>query len=338
MRALIFGSDGQDGYYLVRHLLKRSYQVYGIVRKKARNEQDVDLQHVAEYKQIFADLTDFASIVNAILEAEPEEIYNLAGQSEIPVSWRQPSLTAEVNALGVTRILEAIRLINPRIKFFQASSSEMFGDNRNLPLNENSALQPRNPYGTSKVFAHWIVNNYRNQYGLFACSGILFNHESLRRPPEFVTRKISKAVAELKLGREEPLQLGDIYSVRDWGHASDYVKAMWMMLQQQTPDDFIIATGQGHTVKEFAQTAFRSLDMEVVWQGEGVREIGLDAQSGKVLVQINPALCRNLLNDRIVGDPSKAKRLLGFSPTYSFEELVKELVCYDLNSLMEKRT
>lgn len=337
MRALIFGSDGQDGYYLVRHLLKQSYQVYGIVRKKARNERDVDLQHITEYKQIFADLTDFSSIVNAILEAEPDEIYNLAGQSEIPVSWRQPSLTAEVNALGVTRILEAIRLINPHIRFFQASSSEMFGDNYNLPLNEESVFRPRNPYGTSKVFAHWIVNNYRNQYGLFACSGILFNHESLRRPPEFVTRKISKAVAELYLGSNEPLQLGDIYSVRDWGHASDYVKAMRLILQQEKPDDFVIATGQGHTVKEFVQTAFQMLDMKLVWQGEGMQETGLDAQSGKLLVKINPALCRNLSNDCIVGDPSKAKRLLGFSPKYSFEELVEELVCYDLNSLMEKR-
>lgn len=334
--ALIFGSDGQDGYYLVKHLLECDYQVYGVMRKKTRCQQDDDLLATPRYHQLYADLMDLTSLINAISQSEPDEIYNLAGLSEIPISWIQPSLTAEVNAIGVTRLLEAIRILNPKIRFFQASSSEMFGDNQANPLNEKSNFCPRNPYGTAKVFAHWTVCNYRAHYGLYTCSGILFNHESPRRSPEFVTRKIAKAAAELKLGREEPLKLGDLYAVRDWGHAADYVRAMWMMLQQPSPDDYVIATGVGHTVKQFAQTAFQAVDIKLEWEGEGINEIARDAATGRVLIQIDPKLCRNLKEDRIVGNPAKIAESIGFRPTYTFEQLVAEIVNQDIKRLLEK--
>ena len=335
MRALVFGSDGQDGYYLVRLLLKKGYQVYGAVRKKARYQRDIRLNEIAEYQEIFADLTDFSSLINAIAESKPTEIYNLAGQSEIPVSWRQPSLTAEVNALGVVRILEAIRIVNPAIRFFQASSSEMFGSNHLIPLNEDSILKPRNPYGTSKLFAHWSVSNYREQYGLFACSGILFNHESPMRGIEFVTRKIAKAAAEIKLGKLDVIKLGNIYAVRDWGHAEDYVRAMWMMLQQPQPKDFVIATGVGHTVKEFAEEAFRMVDIELVWEGSGMEEMARNAETGNLVIQIDPQLYRHVKHDCIVGDPSRVKRELGFVPQHSFTQIIREIVMTDLKRLRE---
>lgn len=334
--ALIFGSDGQDGYYLVRHLLEQEYQVYGVMRKKTRYQQDNDLLANPRYHQLYADLMDLTSLINAISQAKPEEIYNLAGLSEIPISWIQPSLTAEVNAIGVTRLLEAVRVLDPNIRLFQASSSEMFGDNPNNPLNEDSSFCPRNPYGTAKVFAHWTVSNYRAHYGLYACSGILFNHESPRRSPEFVTRKIAKAAAELKLGRQDALELGDLYAVRDWGHAADYVRAMWMLLQQPKPDDYVVATGVGHTVKEFAQTAFQAAGITLAWEGEGMDETARDAATGRLMIRVNPKLCRNVKDDRIVGDPAKITKTIGFKPTYTFEEMVAEIVNKDLERLLER--
>ncbi|WP_394961616.1 GDP-mannose 4,6-dehydratase [Candidatus Allofournierella merdavium] len=334
--AVIFGSDGQDGYYLVRHLLEQEYQVYGVMRKKTRYQQDNDLLANPRYHQLYADLMDLTSLINAIGQAKPEEIYNLAGLSEIPISWIQPSLTAEVNAIGVTRLLEAVRVLDPNIRLFQASSSEMFGDNPNNPLNEDSSFCPRNPYGTAKVFAHWTVSNYRAHYGLYACSGILFNHESPRRSPEFVTRKIAKAAAELKLGRQDALELGDLYAVRDWGHAADYVRAMWMLLQQPKPDDYVVATGVGHTVKEFAQTAFQAAGITLAWEGEGMDETARDAATGRLMIRVNPKLCRNVKDDRIVGDPAKITKTIGFKPTYTFEEMVAEIVNKDLERLLER--
>lgn len=334
--AVIFGSDGQDGYYLVRHLLEQEYQVYGVMRKKTRYQQDNDLLANPRYHQLYADLMDLTSLINAIGQAKPEEIYNLAGLSEIPISWIQPSLTAEVNAIGVTRLLEAVRVLDPNIRLFQASSSEMFGDNPNNPLNEDSSFCPRNPYGTAKVFAHWTVSNYRAHYGLYACSGILFNHESPRRSPEFVTRKIAKAAAELKLGRQDALELGDLYAVRDWGHAADYVRAMWMLLQQPEPDDYVVATGVGHTVKEFAQTAFQAAGITLAWEGEGMDETARDAATGRLMIRVNPKLCRNVKDDRIVGDPAKITKTIGFKPTYTFEEMVAEIVNKDLERLLER--
>lgn len=334
--AVIFGSDGQDGYYLVRHLLEQEYQVYGVMRKKTRYQQDNDLLANPRYHQLYADLMDLTSLINAIGQAKPEEIYNLAGLSEIPISWIQPSLTAEVNAIGVTRLLEAVRVLDPNIRLFQASSSEMFGDNPNNPLNEDSSFCPRNPYGTAKMFAHWTVSNYRAHYGLYACSGILFNHESPRRSPEFVTRKIAKAAAELKLGRQDALELGDLYAVRDWGHAADYVRAMWMLLQQPKPDDYVVATGVGHTVKEFAQTAFQAAGITLAWEGEGMDETARDAATGRLMIRVNPKLCRNVKDDRIVGDPAKITKTIGFKPTYTFEEMVAEIVNKDLERLLER--
>ena len=334
--AVIFGSDGQDGYYLVRHLLEQEYQVYGVMRKKTRYQQDNDLLANPRYHQLYADLMDLTSLINAIGQAKPEEIYNLACLSEIPISWIQPSLTAEVNAIGVTRLLEAVRVLDPNIRLFQASSSEMFGDNPNNPLNEDSSFCPRNPYGTAKVFAHWTVSNYRAHYGLYACSGILFNHESPRRSPEFVTRKIAKAAAELKLGRQDALELGDLYAVRDWGHAADYVRAMWMLLQQPEPDDYVVATGVGHTVKEFAQTAFQAAGITLAWEGEGMDETARDAATGRLMIRVNPKLCRNVKDDRIVGDPDKITKTIGFKPTYTFEEMVAEIVNKDLERLLER--
>ena len=334
--AVIFGSDGQDGYYLVRHLLEQEYQVYGVMRKKTRYQQDNDLLANPRYHQLYADLMDLTSLINAIGQAKPEEIYNLAGLSEIPISWIQPSLTAEVNAIGVTRLLEAVRVLDPNIRLFQASSSEMFGDNPNNPLNEDSSFCPRNPYGTAKVFAHWTVSNYRAHYGLYACSGILFNHESPRRSPEFVTRKIAKAAAELKLGRQDALELGDLYAVRDWGHAADYVRAMWMLLQQPKPDDYVVATGVGHTVKEFAQTAFQAAGITLAWEGEGMDETARDAATGRLMIRVNPKLCRNVKDDRIVGDPAKITKTIGFKPTYTFEQMVAEIVNKDLERLLER--
>ena len=306
------------------------------MRKKTRYQQDNDLLANPRYHQLYADLMDLTSLINAIGQAKPEEIYNLAGLSEIPISWIQPSLTAEVNAIGVTRLLEAVRVLDPNIRLFQASSSEMFGDNPNNPLNEDSSFCPRNPYGTAKVFAHWTVSNYRAHYGLYACSGILFNHESPRRSPEFVTRKIAKAAAELKLGRQDALELGDLYAVRDWGHAADYVRAMWMLLQQPEPDDYVVATGVGHTVKEFAQTAFQAAGITLAWEGEGMDETARDAATGRLMIRVNPKLCRNVKDDRIVGDPDKITKTIGFKPTYTFEEMVAEIVNKDLERLLER--
>ena len=335
MRALIVGSDGQDGYYLSKYLLELGYDVYGVVRKKTVGHQDADLDSAEKYHQIYADLTDFSSLINAVSEAEPDEIYNLAGQSEIPLSWRQPSLTAEVNALGVIRLLETIRLVNPAIRFFQASSSEMFGGTSSRALNEESVFHPRNPYGTSKVFAHWCVDNYRTRYGLFACCGILFNHESPRRGPEFVTRKISMAAAKIHLSRQECLPLGNLGAIRDWGHAADYVRGMRLLLQQDTPRDYVIATGEPHSVRDFATAAFRAVGRELLWKDDGLEETAYDARTGKRLVYVDPALFRFPAEDCIMGDSSKIRRELNFQCQYTFEQLVREMVERDV-ALLKK--
>ncbi len=335
MKALIVGSDGQDGYYLSKYLRGIGYEVYGVVRKKTVGHQDTDLNSAQKYHQIYADLTDFSSLINAVGEACPDEIYNLAGQSEIPLSWRQPSLTAEVNALGVIRLLETIRLVNPSIRFFQASSSEMFGGSSSQALNEKSLFQPRNPYGTSKVFAHWCVDNYRTKYGLFACCGILFNHESPRRGQEFVTRKISMAAAKIHLGKQDYLSLGNLGAIRDWGHAADYVRGMHLLLQQDAPQDYVIATGIPHSVRDFAAAAFRAVGREIVWQNCGLDEAGFDARTGEQLVCVDPALFRFPAEDCIMGDSSKIRRELNFHCQYTFEQLVREMVERDVALLMQ---
>jgi GDPmannose 4,6-dehydratase len=313
MKALITGITGQDGSYLADFLLDKGYQVYGMVRRASTENFD-RIEHIKDKIQLMqADLLDQLSIINGIKEIGPDEVYNLAAQSFVPTSWDQPVLTGEFTALGVTRMLEAIRLVNPKIKFYQASSSEMFGKVRETPQNELTPFHPRSPYGVAKVYGHWITINYRESYDMFACSGILFNHESPRRGREFVTKKITDHVARIKLGMTDELRLGNLDAKRDWGYAGDYVRAMWMMLQQPDPDDYVIATGRTHSVREFCQIAFE--------------HVGLDYNK---YVKIDPKFVRPAEVDLLLGDSSKAHKKLGWKPEVSFEQLVKIMVDADL--------
>jgi len=313
MKALITGITGQDGSYLADLLLEKGYTVYGMVRR-ASTENFERIEHIKDKLHLVqADLLDQLSIISIIKEAAPDEIYNLAAQSFVPTSWSQPVLTGEFTALGVTRMLEAIRLVNPRIKFYQASSSEMFGKVRETPQSELTPFHPRSPYGVAKAYGHWITVNYRESYDIFACSGILFNHESPRRGKEFVTKKITDAVARIKLGRLKELKLGNIDAKRDWGFAGDYVRAMWLMLQQPVADDFVIATGRTHSVREFCRIAFA--------------HVGLDYEQ---FVRVDPALIRPAEVDLLLGDSTKAKQNLGWEPKVSFEDLAKMMVDADL--------
>jgi GDPmannose 4,6-dehydratase len=319
-RALITGITGQDGSYLAEFLLDKGYEVYGMVRRLSV-ENYLRIEHIKDriiLRQ--ADLLDQLSIINLIRDIQPDEIYNLAAQSFVPTSFEQPVLTGEFTALGVTRMLEAIRLVNPRIKFYQASSSEMFGKVRETPQNELTPFYPRSPYGVAKVYGHWITVNYRESYDIFACSGILFNHESPRRGLEFVTRKISYHVAKIKLGLANELRLGNLKARRDWGFAGDYVKAMWLMLQQEVPSDYVIATGVTHSVQEFVEIAFD--------------HVGLDWRK---YVVVDPQFIRPAEVDFLQGNAQKAKQELGWEPTVSFEELVKMMVEADLELLSKKK-
>lgn len=319
-RALITGVTGQDGSYLAEFLLSKEYEVYGMVRRLSV-ENYLRIEHIKDDIVLCqGDLLDQLSLINLIRDIQPDEIYNLAAQSFVPTSFEQPVLTGEFTSLGVTRVLEAIRLVNPNIKFYQASSSEMFGKVRETPQNELTPFYPRSPYGVAKVYGHWITVNYRESYNIFACSGILFNHESPRRGLEFVTRKISYHVAKIKLGLANELRLGNLKARRDWGFAGDYVKAMWLMLQQDTPTDYVIATGITHSVQEFVEIAFNY--------------VGLDWQK---YVVVDPKFVRPAEVDFLQGDASKAKRELGWEPTLSFEELVKLMVEADLEFLSKKR-
>jgi len=312
--ALITGITGQDGSYLAEFLLDKGYKVYGMVRR-ASTENFQRIEHIRnkiELRQ--ADLLDQLSIIEILEEAEPDEIYNLAAMSFVPTSWLQPTLTAEFTAIGVTKMLEAIKLVNKKIKFYQASSSEMFGKVREVPQTENTPFYPRSPYGVAKVYGHFITVNYRESYDMYAVSGILFNHESPRRGLEFVTRKISNGVAEIKLGLEKELRLGNLEAARDWGFAGDYIQAIWMMLQQPEPRDYVIATGVMHSVKDYVQLAFE--------------HVGLDWQKHVVVDEkfFRPAEVHQLL-----GDAKLAKKVFGWEPKTSFESLVKMMVDHDLN-------
>ncbi len=313
--ALITGITGQDGPYLAEFLLKKGYKVAGTVRRLSTPNME-NIKDIADKIELFsADLLDQGSLTDAILKSEPDEIYNLAAQSFVKASWDQPVLTGEFTALGVTRVLEAIRTVNPKIRFYQASSSEMFGKVTETPQRETTRFHPRSPYGVAKVYGHYITLNYRESYNLFACSGILFNHESPRRGIEFVTRKITNAVARIKLGRQEKLQLGSLEPKRDWGFAGDYVEAMWLMLQQEKPDDYVIATGENHSVKEFVEEAFKVVGIEN-WE--------------KYVVANDPKHTRPAEVDYLIGDASKAQKVLGWKPKTSFKELVKLMVDADL--------
>jgi GDPmannose 4,6-dehydratase len=315
-RALITGVTGQDGSYLAELLLEKGYQVFGVVRRSSTEnfERIEHLRGLIELVQ--ADLLDQLSIVNALQRIRPHEVYNLAAQSFVPTSWEQPVLTAEFDAIGVTRVLEAIRLVDRSIRFYQASSSEMFGKVREVPQSESTPFYPRSPYGVAKAYGHFITVNYRESYNLFACSGILFNHESPRRGMEFVTRRISHGVASIKRGSASELRLGNLDARRDWGFAGDYVRAMWLMLQQAAPDDFVIATGESHTVQEFAELAFRHVGLN--WEG---------------YVRQDPALFRPAEVDHLVGDASKARRALNWQPQVNLPGLVAMMVDADLAAL-----
>ncbi len=311
--ALITGVTGQDGSYLAELLLDKGYEVVGVVRRTSHDSYErighlLDRLHV-----VAADLLDQHSLTSVIRDAKPAEVYNLAAQSFVPTSWTQPVLTGEFTALGVTRILEAVRLAHPEARFYQASSSEMFGRVQESPQKETTPFYPRSPYGVAKVYGHWITVNYRESYGLFAVSGILFNHESPRRGLEFVTRKVTHAVARIKRGQAKDLRLGNLDAKRDWGYAGDYVDAMWRMLQQPTPEDFVIGTGTAHSVRDLCQVAFA--------------HAGLDWQK---FVTVDPALVRPAEVEHLLADPAKARRVLGWQPAVSFEQLVKMMVDADL--------
>ena len=328
--ALITGINGQDGSYLAELLLEKGYEVYGLMRRKSV----VDYGNVDHIKDkihfIYADMTDVVSLINAMRISQADEVYNLAAQSFVATSWEQPLATAQIDAVGVTNMLEAIRTVKPEARFYQASTSEMFGLVQEIPQTEKTPFYPRSPYGVAKLYGHWITKNYRESYDMFACSGILFNHESERRGKEFVTRKITDAVARIKLGVQDYLELGNMDAKRDWGHSKDYVKAMWLMLQQDTPDDYVIATNETRTVREFVETAFKHVDMDIEWSGTGVDEIGTDKSTGKIVVKVNPAFFRPAEVELLIGNPAKADRTLGWVREISFSELVERMVKNDL--------
>ena len=333
--ALITGITGQDGSYLAELLLEKGYEVYGIMRRKSV----VDYGNVDHIKEkihfIYADMTDAVSLIHAMQISQADEVYNLAAQSFVATSWEQPLATADIDAIGVTNMLEAIRTVKPEARFYQASTSEMFGLVQEVPQKETTPFYPRSPYGVAKLYGHWITKNYRESYNLFACSGILFNHESERRGKEFVTRKITDAVARIKHGVQDHLELGNMDAKRDWGHSKDYVEAMWRMLQQEKADDYVIATNETRTVREFVDAAFVAVDIKINWEGTGVDEIGKDAETGKVLVKVNPRFFRPAEVELLLGDASKAEKTLGWERKISFEEMVSRMVKTDM-ALVEK--
>lgn len=336
--ALITGIAGQDGSYLAELLLEKGYNVYGIMRRKAV----VDYGNVEHIKDkihfIYADMTDVVSLTNAMKISQADEVYNLAAQSFVATSWEQPLATAQIDALGVTNMLEAIRIVKPSCRFYQASTSEMFGLVQEIPQKETTPFYPRSPYGVAKLYGHWITKNYRESYGLYACSGILFNHESERRGKEFVTRKITDAVARIKLGVQEYMELGNMDSKRDWGHSKDYVYAMWLMLQQDEADDYVIATNETRTVREFVEAAFCKVGIAVEWTGSGVDEVGKDKETGKVIVKINKDFFRPAEVDILLGNPEKAEKMLGWKRDISFDELVERMVKNDLELVKKEMT
>ena len=332
-KALITGITGQDGSYLAEFLLKKGYEVHGIKRRTSLiNTHRIDhlYQNPHEANRSFflhhGDLTDSTSLIRIIQEVQPNEIYNLAAQSHVAVSFEEPEYTANSDALGALRILEAIRILRlqKKVKYYQASTSELFGVAQEIPQNEKTPFYPRSPYGVSKLYAYWITVNYREAYGIYACNGILFNHESPVRGETFVTRKITRALSRIKLGLQKNLFLGNLNALRDWGHAKDYVAAQWLMLQQQKPDDFIIATGKQHSVRDFINMASKNLDMQIKWSGKNLDEVG--SFNGKEIIKVDPRYFRPTEVETLLGDASKAKKKLNWTPKISFEQLVKEMV------------
>jgi len=342
-KALITGITGQDGSYLAEFLLNKGYEVYGIKRRASQiNTDRIDHlfkdPHEKDVKLILhhGDMTDSSSLTRIIQEVQPDEIYNLAAQSHVAVSFEEPEYTANSDALGALRILEAIRILRleKKTKFYQASTSELYGLVKETPQSENTPFYPRSPYGVAKLYAHWITINYREAYDIFACCGILFNHESPVRGETFVTRKITRALVKIKLGLQETLYIGNLNALRDWGHAKDYVRAMWLMLQQNQPEDFVIATGKQHSVKEFINLAANFLNIEISWKGKGEDEIGIF--NNKEIIKIDKKYFRPTEVETLLGDASKAKKKLNWEPEISFEKLVKEMIDEDLRAVNSK--
>ncbi|XP_055996485.1 GDP-mannose 4,6 dehydratase-like [Ostrea edulis] len=342
--ALITGITGQDGSYLAELLLTKGYQVHGIIRRSSSfNTSRIEhlyadpKSHTEGSMHLhYGDLTDSTCLVKIISQVRPHEIYNLGAQSHVKVSFELAEYTANVDAVGTLRLLDAIRTcgLADQVRFYQASTSEMFGKVQEIPQKETTPFYPRSPYGVAKLYAYWIVVNYREAYDMFACNGILFNHESPRRGETFVTRKITRAVAKITLGQQENVQLGNLDSKRDWGHAKDYVEAMWMMLQHDKPEDFVISMGETHSVREFVEKAFKVVNVDIIWEGEGVNEVGKDKVTGEVRVKVNPKFYRPTEVEFLLGDCTKAKTELKWQQNYSFDALVKEMVESDV-SLMK---
>jgi len=340
--ALITGITGQDGAYLAEFLLKKGYIVHGIKRRASLFNTD-RIDHLYQDPHVehrnfilhYGDLTDSTNLIRIIQQVQPDEIYNLAAQSHVAVSFETPEYTANADAIGTLRILEAIRILGleKKTRFYQASTSELYGLVQETPQKETTPFYPRSPYAVAKLYSYWITVNYREAYGLYACNGILFNHESPIRGETFVTRKITRAMARISLGLQDCLYLGNMNSLRDWGHARDYVEMQWLMLQQETPDDFVIATGKQYSVRDFVNAAAKELGMKIRWEGEGVDEIGiLDSAPSRVVVKVDPRYFRPTEVETLLGDPTKAKQKLGWAPKVSFEELVSEMVRADLDA------
>ena len=343
--ALITGVTGQDGAYLAELLLNKNYEVHGIKRRSSSfNTARIDHLYKDKHKEDvnlflhYGDLTDSTNLIRIIQEVQPHEIYNLGAQSHVKVSFEVPEYTANSDAVGTLRILEAIRILKMenKVKFYQASTSELYGKAQEVPQTETTPFYPRSPYGVAKLYAFWIVKNYREAYGMFACNGILFNHESPLRGETFVTRKITRAASKIKLGLQEKLYLGNLNAQRDWGHAKDYVEGMWRMLQHEKPEDFVLATGKTTTIREFCNLSFKELGIEIKWEGEGENEVGIDQSSNKVIISIDNNYYRPTEVDLLIGDASKAKKLLNWTPKYDLESLVKEMVNTDYQLFQKK--
>jgi GDPmannose 4,6-dehydratase len=338
--ALITGITGQDGAYLAEFLLAKGYSVHGVKRRASSFNTD-RIDHLYQdpherdvrLKLHYGDLTDSTNLIRIIQEVQPDEIYNLAAQSHVAVSFETPEYTANSDAVGTLRVLEAIRILGleKKTRFYQASTSEMFGKVQEIPQRETTPFYPRSPYGAAKVYAYWITVNYREAYGLYACNGILFNHESPMRGETFVSRKITRALTRIKVGLQETLHLGNLDSRRDWGHARDYVRAQWLMLQQEAPEDFVIATGTQYSVRDFVVAAGSLVDMKIEWQGEGVDEVGIDTVTGRAIVHVDPRYFRPTEVETLLGDPTKAREKLGWTAEVTFAELVAEMIESDLD-------
>ena len=344
--ALITGVTGQDGSYLAELLLEKGYEVHGM-KRRASSFNSARIDHLYQdthsvnrnFYLHYADLTDTSNIIRLLQEIQPDEIYNLAAQSHVKVSFDVPEYTANADGIGTLRFLEAIRILGleKKTRFYQASTSELYGLVQETPQKETTPFYPRSPYGCAKLYAYWITVNYRESYGMFACNGILFNHESPRRGETFVTRKITRAAVRIRLGMQDKLYLGNLSSKRDWGHAKDYVKGMWLMLQQEKAEDFVLATGKTTTIRDFCNLVFKELGYQLKWEGEGINEKGIDAATGNVLIEVDPKYFRPAEVDLLLGDPSKAEKKLGWKAEHSLEELVKDMVESDMKEAMREK-